>query len=178
LRSALLVIDMQRGFFAEPDLPFDTDGVVARINELASRARAASSPVVFVQHECAEGLPAYGSESWELEGGLDVKESDHKIRKTTPDSFLRTELEGLLRSWRTESVVVCGYASEFCVDTTVRRAAALFSVTLASDAHTTDDKPHGSAKQIREHHNATLPELTSFGPKIIAAPASEIRFGD
>lgn len=74
-------------------------------------------------------------------------------------------------------LIICGYASEFCVDTTVRRAAALgFTVVIAADAHTTHDKSHASGKQIREHHNATLPGITSFGPVISAVRSSEIQF--
>jgi hypothetical protein len=49
-------------------------------------------------------------------------------------------------------------------------------VTLASDAHTTHDKDHASAAQIRAHENATLPSLTSFGPVIRAVPATEVDF--
>ena len=72
-------------------------------------------------------------------------------------------------------VIVCGYATEGCVDTTIRRAAALgYEVTIAADAHTTDDQPHASAAQIREHHNATLSNLTSFGPKIRAVSSSDV----
>jgi nicotinamidase-related amidase len=74
-------------------------------------------------------------------------------------------------------VVICGYASEFCVDTTVRRAAANgLTVTLADDAHTTHDKPHANAATIRAHHNATLSNIRSFGPKISALRAEAIAF--
>ncbi|MNL42777.1 Isochorismatase family protein [compost metagenome] len=75
--------------------------------------------------------------------------------------------------------MVCGYATEFCVDTTVRRAAGLgMPVTLAADAHTTHDKPHASGARIRAHHNATLPAISSFGVKIAAVPAADIFAGD
>ena len=72
---------------------------------------------------------------------------------------------------------LCGYATEFCVDTTTRSAAAHgYHVVLASDAHTTHDKPHADAQQIRAHHNATLPAIRSFGVGIRALPAAEIAF--
>ena len=95
-----------------------------------------------------------------------------------PDSFLRTNLEDILNSKGINDLIICGYASEFCVDTTVRRAAALgFAVSLVSDAHTTHDKDHASAVKIREHHNCTLPNISSFGPKISAIPSNTINFG-
>ena len=44
------------------------------------------------------------------------------MRKTTPDSFLRTTLSDELEAAGASRLVICGYATEFCVDTTVRRA--------------------------------------------------------
>ncbi|AEK62152.1 cysteine hydrolase family protein [Collimonas fungivorans] len=177
MKSTLLVIDVQQALFDETPRPFEADAVVERINTLTGRARAAGVPVVFIQHEASD--LEYNSAGWQLQPGLQVKEGDAKLRKTTPDSFLRTELEALLASWRTEHVVICGYASEFCVDTTTRRAAALgYPVTLVSDAHTTHDKPHATGEQIRRHENATLPNIESFGPEIKAIATSEVRFAD
>lgn len=176
-KYALLIIDVQRGLFDEAPRPFEADAVIARINELAHCARAAKAPVVFIQHERASGLLEHGSESWQLERQLQPLDGDAFVRKTTPDSFLRTHLDELLTQWGSEQLLICGYASEFCVDTTTRRAAALgYPVTLVADAHTTHDKAHASAAQIRAHHNATLPSISSFGPVIQALPAAEIRW--
>ena len=72
-------------------------------------------------------------------------------------------------------LALAGYASEFCIDTTVRRAAGLgLAVTLASDAHTTHDKTHASAATISAHHNATLPAMSSFGVRIQAVATAEL----
>lgn len=49
-------------------------------------------------------------------------------------------------------------------------------MTLAADAHTTHDKPHASGAQIRAHHNATLPDLTSSGVPIQALSSADIHF--
>ncbi len=175
MKSALLVIDVQRAFFDADPRPYEADAVIDRINSLAARARAAGTPVVFVHHERPSVGLEYGSESWQLERHLVVKEVDTILRKTTPDSFLRTELAALLARWGTEQLVICGYATEFCVDTTTRRAAALgFPVVLVADAHTTHDKSHASGALIRTHHNATLPSIGSFGPEIKATPAADV----
>ena len=175
--SAVLVIDVQQGLF-DPE-PYEASKVVKRINKVSENARKYDCPVFFIQHETEKGSLDFGSNGWRLHQGLAVHEGDIKIRKTTPDSFLRTNLEASLNSKGVKTVVVCGYASEFCVDTTVRRAAAIgFTVSLVSDAHTTHDKDHASAAKIREHHNCTLPNISSFGPVISAISSDHINFGD
>ncbi|MEO5820418.1 MAG: cysteine hydrolase family protein [Vicinamibacteraceae bacterium] len=175
MSMALLVIDVQRGLFDAEPRPFEADAVIERINGLTGRARAADVPVVFVQHESAS-LPV-DSDAWRFAAGLQVQSRDAIVRKATPDAFLRTELPELLTSWQIDRLVICGYACEFCIDTTTRRAAALgYGVTLAADAHTTHDKPHATAAQIRVHENATLSDLTSFGPVIAAVPSADIAF--
>jgi len=177
MKSAVIVIDVQRGMFDEEPRPDQANEVVDRINAMTASAREANVPVIFVQHELQSGFLAFGSLSWDLEQRLHVEAGDHKIRKTTPDSFLRTELGETLAALGVGQLVVCGYATEFCVDTTVRRAAALgYEVIIAADAHTTHDKAHASADQIRIHHNATLPDVTSFGPKIVAIKTAEVQF--
>lgn len=178
MRSALLVIDVQRRLFDEEPRPFEANATIDRINALTARARQSKVPVVFVQHESESGSMVRGSDGWQLATGLHVADGDQHVRKTTPDSFLRTALGELLADQATENVIVCGYATEFCVDTTVRRAAALgYSVTIAADAHTTHDKAHASGAQIRAHHNATLPAITSFGRPIVAVPSADISLG-
>lgn len=176
MNLALLVIDVQRGLFEPQPPPADADAVVERINTLSAKAREAGMPVVFVQHERAGDLDAE-SPGWALHPGLQVAEGDYRVRKATPDSFLRTGLDEVLSFCGVEGVVLCGYATEFCVDTTARSAAAHgYHVVLAADAHTTHDKAHADAAQIRAHHNATLPAIRSFGVSIRALPAGEIAF--
>lgn len=177
MSSALLIIDVQQALFAPAPRPFEADAVIERINALAHAARAAGRPVVFVQHERDGTALAYGTDGWQLAAGLETASGDQFVRKTTPDSFLRTSLQSLLEAHGVRQVIVAGYACEFCVDTTCRRAAALgYDVCLVADAHTTHDKAHASAAQIRAHENATLPDITSFGPRLVALPTAEVEF--
>lgn len=178
MTSALIVIDVQRALFETSPPPFEAAQVLARIKALAERARAAGAPVVYVQHESPGSDLAHGEPGWDLDTRLAPAADDLRVRKTTPDSFLRTELAQALAERSVTHLVVCGYATEFCVDTTVRRAVGLgLTVTLAADAHTTHDKPHADGGQIRAHHNATLPAISSFGVKIAAVPAADLFAG-
>lgn len=56
MKSALLIIDVQRGLFDEQPRPFEADLVIERINALTAKARRANVPVVFIQHERASGF--------------------------------------------------------------------------------------------------------------------------
>ncbi|WP_454674641.1 cysteine hydrolase family protein [Achromobacter pestifer] len=177
MTTALIVIDVQRALFETVPPPADATQVLDRINFLADQARAAGAPVVYVQHESPTGALAHGQPGWDLDTRLSPAADDARVRKTTPDSFLGTTLRQLLTDMGVTELMVCGYATEFCVDTTVRRAAGLgLPVTLVADAHTTQDKAHATGGQIRVHHNATLSAISSFGVKIRAVPAADIVF--
>ncbi|KDM91722.1 cysteine hydrolase family protein [Photobacterium galatheae] len=173
MKKAVLVIDVQRICFEPEPQPFEGDVVVSRINQLTAWAREKSLPVIFIQHEEPGTEIAYQTEGWQLHRALVTVEGDRYIRKTTPDSFLNTELKATLDQLRIEELVICGYATDFCVDTTTRRAACLgYGVALVSDAHTTHDKPYASGELIREHHTSVLSWAESF-PKKIQAIATE-----
>ena len=177
MKSAVLVIDMQQGLCIGVDAAFDCEGTISRINTVIRKARQAAVPVIFIQHESTNGYLEHDSAAWQLAQGLNVNAADQKVRKTTPDSFLRTELEGMLRSAGVDHLVVCGMHTEFCVDTTTWRALALgFPVTLVSDAHTSAGNSAITARQVIAHHNATLTNISSFGPRVQAIASESIVF--
>lgn len=157
--TALLVIDMQLGCFAGEPPRFEAEATIARINALA-RASRTNGTVVFVQHtDAAEGL-ARESDAWQLLGSLDRSPQDIVEEKTACDAFLETGLDSLLKDRGITELIIVGCATDFCVDTTVRSAAAHgYKVSVASDAHTTRDRPHLTASKIIEHHNFMWAEL-------------------
>jgi nicotinamidase-related amidase len=175
MSTAVLVIDVQQGLCEGEGAAFDCAGTIERINLVTRKARAAGARVVFMQHESTAGYLEHGSAAWQLANGLEADPADIRIRKTTPDSFLRTELEATLKQHRIDALVVCGMHSEFCVDTTTRRALALgYPVTLVSDGHTSAGNEAISASQVIAHHNATLTNVSSFGPRAVAIKAEDI----
>lgn len=172
MTTALIIIDVQQALCAGPYAAFDIGAVIERINTISAKARAARMPVIFVQHEEAGGPLPYGGEGWQLAAGLQVQPEDLRVRKTTPDSFHQTNLHQLLRERGVSDVIVCGLQTDFCVDTTVRRAFTFgYQVTLVADAHSTLDNGVLTAAQIIAHHNATL---GNFGPLVKVVPASEL----
>ena len=175
--SAVLVIDVQQGLCVGEGKPYDCEGTISRINQVTEKARAANVPVIFIQHESSSGYLEYGTEDWQLTDGLVNLPTDWYVRKNTPDSFLRTDLGHLLSEKGIDQLIICGMHSEFCVDTTTRRALALgYPVTLVGDAHTSAGNAAISAAQVIAHHNATLSNISSFGPRVTIVSAADIQF--
>jgi nicotinamidase-related amidase len=175
MKTALVIIDLQQGSFT-PDIPrYDPSGLVARLNDLADAVRGRDGSVVFVQHDGPAGDPHHPDlPGWQLLPDLVVRPGDLVVRKTACDAFLGTTLDKTLRSLLVDQLVVTGCATDYCVDTTVRSALARGYPTIVPlDGHTTSDRPHLSARQIIEHHNAIWADF--IAP---AGPATLCRCAD
>ena len=174
--TALLIIDVQHALCHGDYAGFEADRVISRINDVSGRVRHSGGTVVVIQHESLEGPLIHQSPAWQLARGLVTAPDDVFLRKRATDSFHNTRLHGLLQERGITHLIICGLQSEFCVDTTTRRALALgYSVTLVADGHTTTDNSVLTAAQISAHHNETLAGITSFGPRVTAVPAASVR---
>jgi nicotinamidase-related amidase len=171
--TALLVIDVQNGMFAEDDPVYQGAELLATIGDLLAKARAADAAVIYVQHNGGPGHPLEpDSAGWPIHPAIAPAAGEPVIGKTTPDSFHETRLQAELEARGVVKLVVAGIQTEICVDTTCRRAASLgYQTTLVRDAHSTWDSRTLSAVQIIAHHNDTLD-----GWFVTPKPASEIAF--
>jgi nicotinamidase-related amidase len=176
MNTALLIIDVQQGLCEDPHNAFESAEVIRRINQVSAKARAAGIPVIFIQHESQAGYLEFGRRAWQLAQGLHTEPSDLRVRKTTPDSFLRTDLEAMLNNRAIKNLIICGMHTEFCVDTTTRRALALgYPVVLVEDAHTTEGNEYVTPRKVIQHHNATLTNISSFGPRVLAVSSEDLQ---
>jgi nicotinamidase-related amidase len=177
MTTALLIIDVQQILCSGDYAAFEADRCIERINQVARMAREAGALVVVIQHETKPGGDMdHGSEAWMLAPSLETRDTDVFLRKTASDSFHKTELQDLLQSRGVASLVICGMQTDFCVDTTTRRALALgYPTVLVADGHTTLDNRVLPAAQIIAHHNETLANIESFGPRVRAVPADQVR---
>ncbi len=163
----LLVIDMQNGVFATPRV--NQAECVARINQLI----AGADLTIFIQH--AEGEMTEGSESWRLLPDLRLPAHYVSIVKTACDAFYRTTLEQTLNELGVRGLTVCGCATDYCVDTTIKAAASKgYALTVAADAHTTADRTHVSAQRLIAQHNEVWAGLSIPGNTITLKTTRQI----
>ncbi|MGU7776112.1 isochorismatase family protein [Burkholderia sp. MR1-5-21] len=153
MKSALLVIDFQNAVFVDPPA-FEANAVLRRIQGLIAKARAAAAPVIYVQHDEVGSAWESGSNGWAFPDEIAPQAGDYVSPKSACDAFRHGDLARHLAEQEIGRVFVCGYATEFCIDTNVRRAASLgVETVVVEDAHTTRDRPHLDARKIIEHHN-------------------------
>ena len=113
----------------------------------------------------------------ELHARLSPQPSDQRITKTNCDSFLDTGLQAALEALSVIRLVVCGLHTDFCIDTTYRRAASLgYQVMLAADAHSTFERDYLSAAQVIEHHNRILDGFTAGTGAISVLMSDQVAF--
>jgi len=177
MTTALLIIDVQNDLCSGQYAAFEAKRVIGRINQVIAAARQAKAPVIVIQHEEPGGPMTYASDAWKLDPDLQAGPEDSYVRKTTPDSFHNTDLLAVLQAKNISKLAICGLQSEFCVDTTTRRALTLgYPVTLVADGHTTLDNKVLTAAQISAHHNEALSSMGSFAGQARVMPAADVRF--
>ena len=168
--TALVLIDTQVNMF-EPDPVYDGPAVLARLKELAGRARASGAPVVFVRNNGGPDDPdAPHTPGWAIHPELAPQPDEAIIDKHTPDAFHQTTLAGVLAERGIGRPVLVGMATEYCLHPTHRRARSLgYEVVLAAAAHSTYPGAL-AAEQIIAHHNGVLAAFADV------RPAAEIDF--
>lgn len=177
MKTALLVIDVQVGIF-DGMKPHGFSQVLERIVGLLTKARLAGVPVIYVQHDGGAGHRLEpNTPGWPIHPSIAPLEGEPVVRKRASDSFFETDLQQRLQQLGITHLLVTGCMTQYCVDTTCRRAVTLgYNVTLVSDGHTTADTPALKASQIVAHHNDLLDGFDAGGHSITVTPASNILF--
>jgi nicotinamidase-related amidase len=137
-KRALLVIDVQNEYFTGK-LPVSYPaGSLANVLSAMDAARVHGVPVIAIQHAAPQPDSAVfrkGSKEWELHPEIAARPHDALIQKSLPGSFTGTPLEAWLRERGVDTVVIAGYMTQMCCDTTARQAMHLgFNVEFLSDA--------------------------------------------
>jgi len=173
---AVVVIDVQEAFFSGPNAAYRGVEVIDGINRLTAAARAAGAPVFIVQHD-EEGDPEveHGSAGWQLPASLVRTGDDILVRKSVGDSFHETPLKAHLDRLGVDRLLICGYATEFCVNTGARRAALLgYRTTIVSDLHTTQHISELTPEQVVAHYNLVWTHSSLSGNRVSVRPLAEV----
>jgi nicotinamidase-related amidase len=174
MSKALVVIDVQKAMFEDPaSQPFDGEAVVDRIAGLIAKARMQGTPVFFVQHDggSADSFGA-GRPGFPFHDKLTPQPGDDVTVKTKSSAFHGTDLDAKLKRAGIDQLIITGMQSEYCVTSAIRGAYERgYTLTLASDAHSTFDTKFAKARDIM----AIINDTTS-GSFAKVTPSAEIDF--
>jgi nicotinamidase-related amidase len=169
MHTALIIVDVQRSLLE--DETWDAERVLGRVCKLESAARAAGTPIFYV-------MDSRVAPHAELHARLSPRESDTRITKTSCDAFLGTTLQADLEARSVRNLIVCGLHTDFCIDTTCRRAASLgYQVTVVEDAHSTFERDYISAEKVIEHHNRILADYSAGDGRVSVVRSDQVEFG-
>lgn len=140
--TALLLVDVQEGvndvkYYGGPSGKRNNDFAEENMRCLLTEWRRLGKQVAFTRHNSRElNSPLKLSlETGKQIEGLDIHESDIVVDKDVNSGFIGTSLEVELRRSGIDRLVVMGFYTNYCIETTVRMAGNLgFDTYLVHDA--------------------------------------------
>ena len=140
--TALLLVDVQEGvndvkYYGGPSGKRNNDIAEENMRCLLTEWRRLGKQVAFTRHNSRElNSPLKLSlETGKQIEGLDIHESDIVVDKDVNSGFIGTSLELELRRSGIDRLVVMGFYTNYCIETTVRMAGNLgFDTYLVHDA--------------------------------------------
>lgn len=138
MKRALLVIDVQNEYFSgQLPVTYPKESFY-NIIKAVDFADQQGITIVVIQHTAPQRDSKTfrkGSQEWNLHTEIVHRPYSHLIEKHLPGSFTGTDLEDYLRKQKIDTVVISGYMTQMCCDTTARQALHLgFAVEFLSDA--------------------------------------------
>ncbi len=148
--SALVMVDCQNTYRSGVMQLANVEPAILEARKLLRMARELKVPIIHIQHDAGPGSPyditvEIGAISDEVapQSGEDV------IVKHFPNAFIETTLETKLRSLRVEDVVLAGFMTHMCINSTARGAFNLgFKPSVVASACATRHLPSANGKII------------------------------
>jgi nicotinamidase-related amidase len=141
--STLIMIDCQNTYTRGV---MELDGVQAALDEAATlleRARIAGIPIIHIQHNDGPGsLYDIEGESGAIVDRVAPREGEPVVVKSYPNSFVQTDLDQRLKSIDATHLVLAGFMTHMCVNSTARGAFNLgYAPTVVAAATATRPLP-------------------------------------
>lgn len=162
--SALLLIDLQNTY---RDGLMKLDGVEAAVAEakvLLGRAREAGIPIFHVRHDAGAGSPYdVTAPIGQISDEVAPQGDEPVITKNYPSAFVGTDLQARLEKAGVKNVIVTGFMTHMCVNSTARSAFSLgFNPTVVASTTATRDLP-GTAGGIVPAQALQAASLAALG---------------
>lgn len=142
--TALILVDAQNTY-REGVMALDgVEAALQRCAELLERARRANVPVIHIQHDSGPGTPYdIRARIGAIADEVAPRPGETVVVKNFPNSFVGTDLDAQLKALDRRRLVVAGFMTHMCINSTARGAFNLgYEVTVAGDTTATRTLPH------------------------------------
>lgn len=164
--SALILIDCQNTYRQGVMQLEGVEPALAEAARLLERAREQGTPIFHIQHDAGPGTPYdIRSDIGAISAEVAPKEGEPVIVKNYPNSFVGTDLAARLEQAGVKNVILAGFMTHMCVNSTARGAFNLgFQPTVVARATATRNLPAPdggvvSAASLQQASLATLGDL-------------------
>jgi len=172
--SALIIIDAQNTY-TEGAMKLDgVDLAMQECKKLLERFRRAGRPVFHIQHNGGPGsLFDINDHIGQISDIVAPIKSEPVITKAYPNSFAQTELDRLIKSTDTKNLIIAGFMSHMCVNSTAREAFSLgYNPTVVASATATRALPSkvtGNILSSEQVHEVALAALSDLPSAVVAS---------
>lgn len=141
--SALILVDAQNTYRSGVMALTGIEPALDECARLLARARALKIPVVHIQHDGGAGSPYdIEAECGAIADKVAPQDGEAVILKHYPNSFVGTGLEAHLKSLGVSRLVIAGFMTHMCINSTSRGAFNLgYEVTVPASATATRALP-------------------------------------
>jgi nicotinamidase-related amidase len=141
--STLILIDCQNTYTGGV---MELEGVQEALDEAAvllERARSAGVPIIHVQHDDGPGsLYDIEGQSGAIVPRVAPQNGEPVVVKNFPNSFVQTDLDDVLKTANATNLVLAGFMTHMCVNSTARGAFSLgYAPTVVASATATRALP-------------------------------------
>lgn len=174
--AALIMVDCQNTYRSGI---MQLDGVEAAIQqarELLERARDLNARVIHIQHDAGPGSPYdVRANVGAIADEVAPRAGEPVVVKAYPNAFVQTNLDAQLKAWGVKNVVIAGFMTHMCINSTARGAFSLgYSPTVVASATATRALPgaNGSTVSAAALQIASLAALRDLFAVVAADPAA------
>jgi nicotinamidase-related amidase len=141
--SALVMIDLQNTYREGVMRLEGVEAALAEARQLLGRARDAGIPIFHIQHNAGPGSPYdISAPIGQISDEVAPRAGEPVIVKGHPNAFVQTDLEAQLREAGATDIILAGFMTHMCVNSTGRGAFNLgFRPTVIAAATATRDLP-------------------------------------
>ena len=158
--SALIMVDCQNTYRHGIMQLTNVEAAIKEAQKLLQMARDLNVPIIHIQHDAGVGSPYdVTAQIGQISAEVAPKNGENVIIKNYPNAFIATPLEAQLKALGIENVVLAGFMTHMCINSTARGAFNLgFKPTVVASACATRSLVGANSKTIdaQTMHEAAL----------------------